>query len=157
MLATLAIRSSSVRFIKPRPNAAGAQSRKVATMIGCRVRARRCEWMFESNGNRTREKMRTETHLSRFDELPDSVEGPESKLDKPCSDNPSSTPTSANGKVPTNCSSEGAASDVQTARERPFTREGSKSAVNDLCARAEVKAELMYQLGLELEDSAPAI
>ena len=110
----------------------------------------------ESKENRT-EKNRTEICLSRLDELPASVEEPESKPDSSCSDRPSSTPTSANGKAPTNFSSEGIASGFQTTFEGPSARDGSKSASNELCARVEAKAEVMYQLGLELDDSPPTM
>ena len=95
--------------------------------------------------------------MSRFDELPDPVETPESKLQNSCINSPSSTPESANGKVPRNCSSDGSASSFQTTLEGPFVRDGSKNASNDLCARAEEKAVLMYQLGLELKNSSPAM
>ena len=95
--------------------------------------------------------------LSWFDWLPDSAEAPENMADNSWSDNPSSNPASTNRKVPTNFSSEGNAFGFQTTLEGPLERDGSKSASNDLCARAEAKAELMYQLGFELEDSSPAI
>ena len=93
---------------------------------------------------------------SRMDELPDSAETVECKLDNSCNENPSSTPTSANGKVPTNCSSEGTASGFQTTFEGPLAREGPKYASNDLCARAEANAEDMYQLEFGFEESSPA-
>ena len=56
MLATLAISSSSVEFVEPRPNAAGAQSRKVEIMMGCSVCAKRCEWISESEEKRMKKK-----------------------------------------------------------------------------------------------------
>lgn len=95
-------------------------------------------------------------YLSRFDESSDPVEAQESKPVNSCSVNPSPTPASANEKVPTNCSSEGAASGFQTTFGGPLAKDGSKSASNDLSARTEVKAEPMYQLVLESEVSFPA-
>ena len=55
MSATLAISSSSVGFVEPRPNAAGAQSRKVATMMGWRVCAKRYEPMGKLKAKRVEE------------------------------------------------------------------------------------------------------
>jgi len=95
----------------------------------------------------------TEICFSRVDE---SVAVADCKLDNSCNENPSSTPASVKGKVPTNPSSEATASGFQTTFEGPLAREGSRSASNDLCARAEANAEDMYQLELELEESSPA-
>lgn len=103
-----------------------------------------------------REK-RTEICFSRVDVLPDSVETVDCKQDNSCNENPSPIPASTNGKAPTNCSSEGIASDFQTTFEGPLIRDGSKSASNDLCARAEANAEDMYQVDSGLEDSFPTM
>jgi hypothetical protein len=94
--------------------------------------------------------------FSRMDGLPDSAETVECRPDNSRNEKPSSAPAPANGKVPTNCSSEGAGSDFQTTFEGLFVREGSKYASNDLCARAEVNAEDMYQLEFGFEASSPA-
>jgi hypothetical protein len=107
------------------------------------------EWSQNDSG----EGSHTEMCLSRRDELPDSVQTAEPKPDNSCNEKPSPTPTSANGKVPTNSSSEGRASGFQTTFEGPLAREGSKSASNDLCARAEVNEEAIYQLDHGLDDS----
>lgn len=95
--------------------------------------------------------------FNRVGELPDSVEITAGKPDKSCNKSPPTAPASANGKAPTNCSSEGAASGFQTTFEGPLAREGSKRESNDLCARAEVNAEDKYQLELELEESSPVM
>ena len=100
-----------------------------------------------------REGKHTEICFSRVDE---SVEVVDCKPDNSCNANPSSTPASTNGKVPTNCSSESTASGFQTTFEGPLVREGSRSASNDLCARAEANIEDMYQLELEPEESSLA-
>jgi hypothetical protein len=97
----------------------------------------------------------TDICFSRVDELPDSAETAECKPDNSCNENPLSTPAPANKKVPTNCSSEGAAPGFQTTSEGPPVREELKSLSNDLCARAEANAEDMYQLELGLEESFP--
>lgn len=94
-----------------------------------------------------REGKHTEVCFSRVDEFPDSVE---TALDN---ENPLSTPVLINGKVPTNCSSEGVASGFQTTFEEPLARDGSKRASKVLCARAEENAEDMYQLDFELKQS----
>lgn len=109
--------------------------------------------MDEKSQDKLHERVHTEVCLSRADELPDSVEAAECKPNS-CNEKPLANPASANGKVPTNCSSEGTASGSQTTFEGPLTREGSKSASNDLCARGEANAEDMYQLKLELEESS---
>lgn len=95
----------------------------------------------------------TEICFSRVDE---SVAVVDCKLDNSCNENPPSTPASASGKVPKNRSSEATASGFQTTFEGPLAREISRSASNDLCARAEANAEDMYQLKLELEESSLA-
>jgi hypothetical protein len=98
-----------------------------------------------------REGKHTEICFSRVDE---SVEVVGCKPDNSCNENPSSASASTNGKVPTKFSSEGTASGFQITFEGPLAREGSKSASNDLCARAEANAEDIYQLELELEESS---
>ena len=95
-------------------------------------------------------------YFNRVDELPDSVETAECKPDKSCNENPSSTPMRVNGKVPINWSSEGISSGFQIIFEGPLVREGSRSASNDLCARAEANAEDMYQLELWPDGPSPA-
>ena len=94
--------------------------------------------------------------FSRVGELPDSVETAECKPDKSCNENPSSAPTSTNGKPPRNWSSESASSGSQTTLDGPLVREGSKSASNDPCARVEANAEDMYQLEFGLDGPSPA-
>jgi len=95
----------------------------------------------------------TEICFSRVDE---SVAVADCNPDNSCNENQSSTPASTNGKAPTNRSSEATASGFQTTFEGPLAREGSRSASNDLCARAEANAEDIYQLELGLEESSPA-
>jgi hypothetical protein len=104
-----------------------------------------------------RKRKCTEICLSRTDELSDSVEASESRPDSSCNDNRLSTPAPVNGKVPTKCSWECAAFDFQTTFEGPLVRDGSKRVSNDLCARVEAKADLMYQLEFEPGDSPPAM
>lgn len=97
----------------------------------------------------------TEICFSLVDELPDSVEMAECKLESSCNENPSLAPTSANRKVPTNWSSEGIVSGFQTITEDPLAGGGWKSASNDSYARAEANAEDMYQLELRLKELFP--
>ena len=80
---------------------------------------------------KVREGNRTEMCFSRVDEDPDSVETGDCKLNNSCNEDPSSTPGSTNGKVPTDCSSEGTASGFQTVVGL-LVRDGSKRASNDL-------------------------
>lgn len=113
-------------------------------------------WMNEYGQGKPHGGNHTEMCFSRVDELPASVETMECKPDKSCNENPLSSPVSASGKVPTNWPSKGGSSGSQATLEDPLVAEGSKSASNDLCARAEANAEDMYQLKFGLDESFPA-